>query len=471
MSLHDPARVAAGSRLAGAAVGSPGLQRLTDLAAALLRVPSAGVALTAEVQTIAGASGRPGWRVGAERPLDETLAGTVVAARAPRAYPDVRADPRVSGLAGVRAGEGAAYLGVPLFDASGAHVVGVLAAFGPEPHEWSDADVALLGRLAGPVVTELELTAVTAELESGRVRWGLAIEAAGIGSFDWDLVTGHLAWDDRLLAMFGFDRESFAGSIEAFLARIHPDDVDRVRGALQHAADTCGIYEAEFRAVLSSGETRWISARGRALADERGTAVRLLGAASDTTVERQADARVARVLESMSAAFFSLGRDWTFTYVNGEAERLLGRPREELLGGDIWELFPAAVGTDFEVHYRGAMESGMPTTFEAYYPAPLDAWYEVRAWPGPDGLAVYFNDVTARHVAEEQAERTARRVTLLAEVTTELTETLDAEEAVARLAQLVVPALADWCIVTLVEDDERAAPQHGLRDVGWWHAD
>ncbi|NHC15738.1 SpoIIE family protein phosphatase [Motilibacter sp. E257] len=60
---------------------------------------------------------------------------------------------------------------------------------------------------------------------------------------------------------------------------------------------------------------------------------------------------------------------------------------------------------------------------------------------------------------------------MLAEVTTELAETLDAEEAVSRLTQLVVPALADWCIVTLADDDERAGTWQGLQDAGSWHAD
>src|SRR3712207_9196210 len=104
----------------------------------------------------------------------------------------------------------------------------------------------------------------------------------------------------------------------------------------------------------------------------------------------------------MNAACFALDRDWRFTYVNGEAERVLQRPRGDLLGGDIGELFPAAVGSDFEVHYRGAAATGRERVFEAYYPAPLDAWYEVRAWPAPDGLSVYFLDVTERRRSEER---------------------------------------------------------------------
>ncbi|MGY1633170.1 SpoIIE family protein phosphatase [Geodermatophilus sp. SYSU D01186] len=307
------------------------------------------------------------------------------------------------------------------------------------------------------------------ELAAARLRQDLAIEAAGIGSFDWDLVSGRLAWDDRLLEIFGYTRDSFDGSIEAFAARLHPDDAARTLEALQHAIETCGDYEAEFRVVLPTGETRWVQGRGRALTDERGTAVRLLGAGYDSTNRRQADARVARVLEAMNAAFFALDREWRFAYVNAEAERVLGRSREELLGGDIWALYPAAVGSDFEVNYRGAAATGEERVFEAYYPAPLDAWYEVWAWPGPDGLSVYFLDVTERRAAQARAQSSAARLAVIAEVSAVTGATLTAgegeETALQRLAEAVVPVLGDWVIVSLSGEDGR------MRDVATWHRD
>jgi PAS domain S-box-containing protein len=307
------------------------------------------------------------------------------------------------------------------------------------------------------------------EAEAARIRAGLAIDAAGIGSFDWDLVTGRLVWDDRLLQIFGYDRDGFAGTIEAFAARIHPDDVARTMEALQGAIEARGGYDSEFRVVLPSGQTRWVQGRGRVLLDERGAAVRLLGAGYDTTANREGDARVARVLETMRSAFFALDRQWRFTYVNGEAELVLGRSREELLGGSIWELFPAAVGSDFEEHYRGAVASGRERVFEAHYPAPLDAWFEVRAWPGPDGLSVYFLDVTERRAAEERARGSAARLAVIAEVGVVVGEALSAGHgevaALQRVAEAVVPVLGDWAIVSLMSPDGR------MRDVASWHRD
>ena len=310
-----------------------------------------------------------------------------------------------------------------------------------------------------------------AEGDAGHVLGELAIAAAGIGTFDWDLDRGVLSWDDQLVGLWGYDRDTFDRTIEGFNARVHPHDLPRVSHALQTAIASCGEYEAEFRVVLPDGGTRWVAARGRALDDGTGRARRMLGAAYDTTARQESQARVARVLEAMPTAFYSLSRDWRFTYVNAEAERLLGRHRDELVGRTIWEAFPAGRGESFEVPYRTAMESGRPVAFDAYYPVPLDGWYELRAWPGPDGLAVYFLDITARRAAQQEAERAAERAALMARVTTELTETLQGDEAVARLAQLLVPSLADWCIVTLVDDDEQAGTRRGLRDAGWWHAD
>jgi PAS domain S-box-containing protein len=310
----------------------------------------------------------------------------------------------------------------------------------------------------------------SAESAARALQAELAIDAAGIGSFDYDLVTGRLVWDDRLIELFGYERQGFTGTIDAFFARLHPEDVERTAAALQAAIDERGDLDVEYRVVLPGGDTRWVQGRGRVLVDDAGAAVRLLGAAYDTTRQRHGDARVARVLETMGAAFFSLDRAWRFDYVNAEAERLLGRSRDQLRGGVIWELFPAALDSPFEEHYRGAAATGEPRIFEAYYPPPLDAWYEVRAYPGPDGLSVYFVEVTERLTAQEQARRGAERLSLIVDTSTCLAAVLGAggteEQALERVAEAVVPRLCDWVVITLADADGGR-----MRDVAMWHRD
>jgi serine phosphatase RsbU (regulator of sigma subunit) len=176
-------------------------------------------------------------------------------------------------------------------------------------------------------------------------------------------------------------------------------------------------------------------------------------------------ADLVRFLDTMPAAFCFLDSDWRFRYVNAEAERLMSRPRTQLVGASVWEVFPGLPGTVFETRYRTTVATGRPTTFEASYPGTGKGWFEVRMWPGSDGVAVYVLDVTHRRDAEDAAHRATARTALLARVSAELSGQLDTPSALGRLAELVVPVLADACIVTLVDREGRA------RDVGSWHGD
>ena len=468
---HDPARIAATERLLPSALGNPALDRLATLASKLLGSASAQVSLLTDEQVIAGGAGLSPDAVGSRGPLGESLCTVTARTGGPLLVADAPADDRVAGLPPVTSGAVGSYLGVPLVDED-KRMLGALCVFDPSPRAWSEADVALLGQLAETAVAELELSALAADYDTVRVRLALAIDAAGIGSFDLDVVTGRLDWDERLIAMFGYDVETFDRTLDAFNVRVHPDDRPAVDRAVQGAIESGGELDVDYRIVRPDGVTRWIAARGRALLDDNGRTVRLLGAAFDTTEDRDSATRVARVLETMSNAFFSLDRTWCFSYVNAKAEELLDRTREELLGGNIWDLFPEALGSQFEASYREAMGTDRPVEFEAYYPVPLDRWYEVRAWPGPDGLSVYFHDVTERRRSRDQAEQARRevetaaaRINLLGEVSALFAAELDPELAVSNLAQLVVPALADWCMVTVLDDDGR------LRDIGGWHVD
>lgn len=457
-------------RLVAGSDRSSSLDRLCELAAALLDAGSAQVSLIGVSQVVVGGHGAGSSLLGLETPASESLCTVTVGLNAPLVVPDTTLDERVNTLPPVTSGAVGAYLGVPLVVADG-QVVGSLCVYDAAARDWPAHSVSTLERLADAVVADLELGALSSDFEAQQVAWRLATDAAGVGAWEWDLVTGDLRFDERLLELFGLDHDSFGGTIEAFTDLVHVEDRPRVSAALDRAIATRGEYAAEYRIHLPDGRVRWIAARGRGLGDEDGQAVRVLGAAYDTTAVQEGEARVARVLESMPTAFFQLDRSWSFAYLNGEAERLLGRDREELVGHSIWESFPAAVGSDFEHYYRLSAHTDEPVSFDAYYPAPLDAWYEVRAWPNPDGLAVYFVDVTARHQAQEQVARTARRDALVADVTEQLAGTLDLEEAVARLGALVVPAIGDWCVATLVEEPGYEGRLPGLRDVGGWHRD
>ncbi len=103
-----------------------------------------------------------------------------------------------------------------------------------------------------------------------------------------------------------------------------------------------------------------------------------------------------------------------YTYVNERAVQLLGRPREDLLGQVVWELFPDTVGELTYNELHRAMNEHVPVCFECSY-AATGLWYENRAFPTGDGLAVFFNDTTPRKQAELALQASEVRFRRLAE--------------------------------------------------------
>ncbi|MXG90026.1 SpoIIE family protein phosphatase [Nocardioides flavescens] len=477
-ATSHPSRGELARRLSGAPHDTRSLDRIAALAARLLGASSGQIALLSDEQLVIGGAGASAGAVGRRSPAEESVCSLTVEADAEVVITDAANDDRAEHFPVVRAGTVAAYVGVPL--RIDGEPVGALCVYAEEPRTWSSEDVHVLEELVAPVVAELQLAALTQEYESERLVWQLAVDAAGVGAFDWDLVTGELRWDSRLLDLFGLDRTTFGGTIDAFNDALHPDDLDRVTRALTEAIDTIGLYAAEYRVVLPDGTIRWIAARGRALAGPDGRAARVLGAAYDTTAVQDGEARVARVLEAMPTAFFHLDPAWRFTYVNERGRELLGPVRGELIGANVWELFPASVGTEVEAHYRRAVDSGEPVEFEVSYPPPLDRSYEVRAWPTPDGLSVYFIDVTERREAEQREAQAAARQHVLTRLSEDLTRTLDAQQAATQLAEAVAGTWGDWCLVTLADRPiadpavrtPAAAPwRRGLTDVAGAHVD
>ncbi len=121
---------------------------------------------------------------------------------------------------------------------------------------------------------------------------------------------------------------------------------------------------------------------------------------------QQAHDRLSAVLESITDAFFSLDRDFRLTYVNREAEKIFRKTRQEMLGMNLWELFPEAAGSRFQREYERAMAENTTAHFEEFYP-PFNQWYSVHAYPSSVGLSVYFEDITERKRAEATLQQTA----------------------------------------------------------------
>jgi PAS domain-containing protein len=115
-----------------------------------------------------------------------------------------------------------------------------------------------------------------------------------------------------------------------------------------------------------------------------------------TRALRQANARMEGMLESLTDGFCSVDREWRIGYINGRALALLSvfdLPPSRLTGQVVWDVFPELRDSAVEQHFRRAMAAQQTISFEFYYPK-LECWFDLRLYPSPDGLTVYFQDIT-----------------------------------------------------------------------------
>ena len=240
---------------------------------------------------------------------------------------------------------------------------------------------------------------------------GMAEHIGRLGGWMVDLQTGHLVWSSAVCEIHDL-RPGETPKLEDALAFYTPEYRQQVEDAVRLASELGLPFDYEARIRTATGRLRWVRAIGQAVRNEHGKIATLEGAFQDITASKEASEQIrrlaerqSRIFESITDAFFTLDREWRFTFMNQKCEELLQQPRSAVLGDSLWEVFPEAIGTAFEEHYHNAMATGETASFEAYF-EPLQLWTEVNAYPSEEGLAVYFRSINERKKAEQDLEAT-----------------------------------------------------------------
>jgi len=150
---------------------------------------------------------------------------------------------------------------------------------------------------------EQQAAEAAAALQQSAERLQLAAEASGVGVWDYDLVTGEVAWDDSMYALYGIDRASVSSSYEVWHNSVLPEDQLEVDAALKASIDQGVPYTPRFHIRRGDGTLRCIQARARLYFDAAGKPVRLVGTNEDITERQQQEAILQESEERFHSTF------------------------------------------------------------------------------------------------------------------------------------------------------------------------
>lgn len=292
-SLDEAARLSS-LRALGAVDGpsDPRFDRIARTAAALFAAPRAAVVLVEEDRLWHKA------RVGIdqpEHPRAGTLADLMVGIGQVTVSPDIQADPIfATALGQMPAVDVRFYACAPLTLPDGA-VAGVLAVGDPEPHPPSSpAQRTALADLAALAVEELlrdaEKLAADRQRRLDQQRVDLALDAAGLGEFEWDIAADKVMISDKMKALTGVGDTAGEGEGGNVSFRfVHPDDAERLKTEVDKALRGDGRYVVEYRMVRPDDRrTRWMQGAGVLVRTAEGAPAKVIGVVQDIT-ERKVD--------------------------------------------------------------------------------------------------------------------------------------------------------------------------------------
>jgi PAS domain S-box-containing protein len=317
------------------------------------------------------------------------------------------------------------------------------------------------GNVAGCIAAAFDITeqrATQERLARSEALLAQAQRVAHIGSFEWNIASNEVTWSDELHRIYGVEPGRFAGTFEASLERVHPDDLERTKGALFDTLRMAAPFVYEHRIVRSDGDIRVVHTRGDVVRDKDGQVLRMVGCSWDVTELREAmdDLERARSLleatvDATADGLLVVDRNGTVTTYNQrflalwrippdlacqrDDEKLLAYACEQLESPDQFlrgtrDLYSHPERESFDVvHFKDGR------VFERFSrPQRIGEQILGRVWS--------FRDVTER-------ERLLRRALFMSDAT-RLLSSLDVEPALDSVAHLAVPFLGDGCAIDLL---------------------
>lgn len=260
-----------------------------------------------------------GWQVGAVYRMPEGIVGTPISDQEIQhtlraiqhgnmvAVDDAETDPNVN-QALLRQYNIRALLLAPLIVRN--ETIGIMFFnYHAGPHAFAEAEIAFVQQLAMTASIALanarlfgEHLQVEQALRASEQRLQLALDAAGMGMWEWDLLTDKVVWNEQHFALFGIDPETFSNQAAEAFAAMHPDDQPRVKAAAEQAITQQEPFYTEFRVIHPDQSVHWLASKGQRVHGAPNEPLRMIGICFDITDRKQAEHERERYLHQENIA-------------------------------------------------------------------------------------------------------------------------------------------------------------------------
>lgn len=342
--------------------------------------------------------------------------------------------------------------------------------------EREERAIVAVAALAGAAIDNAQLfqrlNAREAEVSALAHRMRLVNEATQEGIWFWDVASNKVDWNDALLCALGVTREAWGGTFDDWFGRVHPEDQPRLSAALKAHLETRAPYKIDrFRLRTETGEYRWFTTAGQAEWSADGAPLRMAGSVRDITAEvnavdelRTTQLRYAQILDSVQDMIFCKNERLVVTYANAATCRYYGMSAAELRGLtdvpynqiDFTKQYNQDDRDVFELgkSIERAAEPNMTPSGDVRY------FHTVKTPVFDEGGKVRELVGVSRDITERRRELEGQRQ--LAIASEFLGRSIGFETTLANVAKAMVPAIADWCAIDLLEDGQirRLAVEH-----------
>lgn len=268
-------------------------------------------------------------------------------------------------------------------------------------------------------------------LRESEERLRLALEAAQMGTFDWDMLRNRITWSRGHEKLWGFAPGEFGGTYEAFSERVHAEDLPGIEAEISRTVAAREPWAREFRVVWPDGSIHWVLGRGEFTFDENGKARRMRGVIMETTARRQAEEALHasrellnNILDSSPSYIFAQDLQHRIILANDALARLFEISKKEILGKTEQDIFPKQIADRLQAANKKIMKTGTVLELEEIIArrssgdprVVMTVKFPLRDRQGKVyGIGGVATDITERKQAEEalrESEERLRFVTL-----------------------------------------------------------